>query len=208
MITNNKIPRTQLESEVSQTITNGVTNKAPSEDAVFDALTLKLTSSNNLSELNNALTARNNLGIWNIFLINGNQTTTSNVASDITELVTPTLSANIRYRITGIIRIGCNNTGGVKIAITIPTGATMGVSVHGFTTSSNGTLYTLISSSGSLISTPYCAVNSTSGMLFIDGEFDISSTSGVAQFSFASSTNTQTSTIFQRGTQLQLTKIN
>lgn len=41
MITNNKIPRTQLESEVSQTITNGVTDKAPSEDAVFDALALK-----------------------------------------------------------------------------------------------------------------------------------------------------------------------
>jgi len=41
MITTNKIPIGQLDSEVSQTITNGVTNKAPSEDAVFDALALK-----------------------------------------------------------------------------------------------------------------------------------------------------------------------
>lgn len=41
MITNNKIPQGQLNSEVSQTITNGVTDKAPSENAVFDALTAK-----------------------------------------------------------------------------------------------------------------------------------------------------------------------
>ena len=44
MITTNKIPLGQLESEVSQTITNGVTDKAPSEDAVFDALALKQNS--------------------------------------------------------------------------------------------------------------------------------------------------------------------
>jgi hypothetical protein len=42
MITTNKIPLGQLESEVSQTITNGVINKAPSEDAVFDGLAPKL----------------------------------------------------------------------------------------------------------------------------------------------------------------------
>jgi len=41
MITTNKISQGQLNSEVSQTITNGVTDKAPSEDAVFDALALK-----------------------------------------------------------------------------------------------------------------------------------------------------------------------
>jgi hypothetical protein len=41
MITTNKIPQGQLNTEVSQTITNGVTDKAPSEDAVFDALALK-----------------------------------------------------------------------------------------------------------------------------------------------------------------------
>tara|TARA_R110000868_G_scaffold47737_2_gene156071 strand:- start:182 stop:721 length:540 start_codon:yes stop_codon:yes gene_type:complete len=48
MITTNKIPQGQLNSEVSQTITNGVTNKAPSEDAVFDALALK---ANNLQQV-------------------------------------------------------------------------------------------------------------------------------------------------------------
>ena len=42
MITTNKIPQGQLNTEVSQTITNGVTNKAPSEDAVFDALAPKI----------------------------------------------------------------------------------------------------------------------------------------------------------------------
>ena len=45
MITTNKIPQGQLNSEVSQTITNGVTDKAPSEDAVFDALALKANNS-------------------------------------------------------------------------------------------------------------------------------------------------------------------
>ena len=41
MITTNKIPIGQVESEVSQTITLGVINTAPSEDAVFDALALR-----------------------------------------------------------------------------------------------------------------------------------------------------------------------
>lgn len=46
---------------IVQTITNGDTTHTSSSDAVFDALALKLTASNNLSDVANATTSRTNL---------------------------------------------------------------------------------------------------------------------------------------------------
>jgi hypothetical protein len=46
---------TFVDSPVSQTITNGVTDKAPSEDAVFDALALKLAKCHTLSMAHSSL---------------------------------------------------------------------------------------------------------------------------------------------------------
>jgi hypothetical protein len=78
MITNNKIPIGQVESEVSQTITNGVTNKAPSEDAVFDALenytriiykdftaSAALTGTTAITLINSALIPANTVAVGN-----------------------------------------------------------------------------------------------------------------------------------------------
>lgn len=44
--TGNNVPnKTYVDSKITQTITNGVTDKSPSEDAVFDALALKVSGS-------------------------------------------------------------------------------------------------------------------------------------------------------------------
>jgi hypothetical protein len=84
MITTNKIPIGQVESEVSQTITNGVINKAPSEDAVFDALALKL----NLSDAPYDISAYRKTGVatierWYNNSINATALTTFAAGKDI-----------------------------------------------------------------------------------------------------------------------------
>ncbi len=157
---------------------------------------------------NTAITARNNLGVWDLFITTGNQSTSSNTATAITDLVSPTLTANKRYKISGIVRIGCNNTGGVKIQMTLPSGAIVDVVLHGFTTSSGGYISSLIGASATLSSAPFCQANNVNGWVTLNGEISIGATPGAIQLGFASATNTQTSTIFQLGTQLTLTQIN
>ena len=163
---------------------------------------------NNLSDISNPIISRNNLKMWDMFMTNGDQTTTSSTASNITDLVSPTLAISKRYKVKGVIVIGCNNTGGVKLQVTVPTGATLFLSLSGFTTSAAISGYSRLNVSATLGGTAYCALNSPSGFVYVEGEVSFSTTSGSIQFGFASSTNTQTSTIFQLGTQLTITQIN
>ena len=150
---------------------------------------------------------RNSQKMWDLFLTNGDQTTTSSTASNITDLVSTTLTANKRYKIHGIIHVGCNNTGGVKIQITIPTGATVFLMTNGFTSGSTVNAWSGINSSATL-GAAFCTANSTGGCIMVNGEISLSSTAGTIQFGFASGVNTQTSTIYQLGTQIILTQIN
>ncbi len=141
-----------------------------------------------------------------VYLTSGDQTTTSSSAGNITELVFNASTVGKRYYIEGVVHIGCNNTGGVKLAITIPTGATMSVAIFGpnIPNSSNANTQTL-SSSGTLQTTAYNTSNSALGMVFIKGEILLDGIhTGNIQMQFASGTNTQTSTIFQQGTVLKI----
>lgn len=167
-----------------------------------------LSKNNNLSDLNSFITARTtNLRMWDLFLTNGDQTTTSSTASNITDLVSITLTANKRYKIHGVIHVGCNNTGGVKIQVTIPTGATIFLMTNGFTSGSTTIAWSGIGLSATL-GAAFCTANSTGGFIMVNGEVSLSSTAGTIQFGFASGVNTQTSTIYQLGTQIVLTQIN
>lgn len=56
------VEKVLLQSDITQTITNGVTTKAPSEDAVFDALALKA----NLSQAAYSMLANNTSGTANM----------------------------------------------------------------------------------------------------------------------------------------------
>jgi len=139
------------------------------------------------------------------YLIAGNQTTTSNLASAITELVY-SASANKRYSINGYIRIGCNNTGGVKLSVTIPSGASMAIALNGIAGSGTSLLYSNINISNTLTGGAYNTFNGTS-IINVSGEVELSSTAGNIQFNFASTTNLQTSTIYQLGTLLNFVEL-
>lgn len=175
-------------------------------ETYFD--TIYLTASNNLSDLANALTARNNLKLYEMFITTGDQTTTSNVATNITGLVTITLEANKHYYFDGLIHLGCNNTGGVKLQVTVPTGATLFISGVGFGTNVNTSVTVPLVTSGALGANAVCTGNSPNGVFRINGEVKMSSTTGVVQFGFASGTNTQTSTIYQLGSVINYEKLN
>jgi len=198
---------TVLEGDrITQTITNGVTDKAPSEDAVFDALALKLTAANNLSDLANPLTARNNLKEWDLRITTGNQSTTSNVATNITDLVSHTLTANKLYDFEGHIYVNCNNTGGVKFQITIPTGATIVACFDG-SIGSNATFQSsIVLASATLTGFNFIQFNG-SNIIKVKGQVLLGGTAGTIQFGFASGTNTQTSTINQLGTHITLRQL-
>lgn len=143
-----------------------------------------------------------------IYMDAGDQSTTSNVATDITELVF-SVAANTRYFVRGHIHLGCNNTGGVKIAATVPAGATF----YNALTGRSGTTTPLapaigaIVSSGSLSTPTFIVANNAFGWVEIQGEFTIDATAGNVQFQFASGTNTQTSTVYQQGTQISVTEL-
>lgn len=134
-----------------------------------------------------------------MFITGGDQTTTANTAQNITELVTASLSANTRWRFRGFISLGCNNTGGVKFAVVIPTAATVQLGLIGRDSSATTTINAAISASATL-SPAFNSVNAANGRLWIEGEVAIGANAGTVQFQFASTTAGQTSTIYQLGT--------
>jgi hypothetical protein len=192
-------------SAVATQITTALSGYLTSATAASTYLTI----ANNLSDLSNAITARNNLKHWDFYMTGGNVTTTSNVASDITGFVTPTLDINKRYRMFGTIHTGCNNTGGIRIQVTVPTGCTFSGYLQGTINPTSGTQYSLdLSTNATLSIFAFNAVSSQLGHIIFFIDIQMSTTAGVIQFGFASGTNTQTSTIYQLGTFGEIEQLN
>jgi hypothetical protein len=143
-----------------------------------------------------------------IFMDSGDQATTSSVAADITELVF-SVQANKRYFVHAHIRVGCNNTGGVKIAATVPAGATFYNALLGRsgTTTPASVAIGVINTSGSLSTPTFIVANNAFGFIEIAGEFTIGANAGNVQFQFASGVNLQTSTVYQQGTLITITEL-
>ncbi len=133
-------------------------------------------------------------------------TTTSNVASNITGLAA-TVATSSKYFFTGTIHVGCNNTGGVKIAITLPASATMYIWTTGKTSGSTGYTSEPLTTSGSLNTVAYIVANSSAGYIDVRGTVTTAGTAGTVQFQFASGTNTQTSTAYLEGTGIICKKV-
>ena len=143
-----------------------------------------------------------------IFMDAGDQATTSSVAADITELVF-SVQANKRYFVYAHIRVGCNNTGGVKIAATVPAGATFYNALLGRsgTTTPASVAIGVINTSGSLSTPTFIVANNAFGFIELAGEFTIGANAGNVQFQFASGVNLQTSTVYQQGTLITVTEL-
>lgn len=164
-----------------------------------------LNPNNNLSDLSNIITSRNNLKIYDLYLTGGNQTTTSTAASSITGL-SLNISANKRYYIRGFLSIGCSNTGGIKLQVSTPNLATLKISLFGNQNSTTATFNQYLTASATL-GTALNLANFASGFVIIYGEVNNSTNSGTIQFGFASGANSQTSTIFQLGSQITITEL-
>lgn len=145
--------------------------------------------------------------IQTIFLTSGDQTTTAATAQAITELVTGTLDANSRYIFWGCVAVGCNNTGGVKMDVTLPAAANVFMGMLTRTTSNSVFLMQNVVASATLNITAFCAQNQSPVLVQVQGEFEIAGTSGTAQFGFAAGVAGQTATIVQLGTFINYRKI-
>lgn len=116
------------------------------------------------------------------------------------------VNANDTFSIDANLRIGCNNSGGVVFGIVLPVGATVFLKVFGRTmVVSSVTTYNddIIIASGALTAA-FNTINSANGYVYINGTVSLSSTGGVVQFTFASKTATQTSTISREGSYLKI----
>jgi hypothetical protein len=143
------------------------------------------------------------LGIQNI-VPTGNPSTTSNLASDVTGM-TATLEANSKYYIFGTI-VQETGSGGIKFAMSLPSGALGGLSGSGIGTSFTSTQYGGFGQSGALNPTAFQR-SATSFVCTFTGRIETGANAGTFQLRFASGTNGQTTTIYNEGTLLKIEKL-
>ena len=158
--------------------------------------------------LGSAITqARLNLEIFEAKQVSATQTTTGTTPIAITELkVTPTI--NKRYSLTACIHLGCSGVGGVRIGITIPTGAT--IFITGFGTGvpeSTNSIMSFINANNGFFVNPYVVSSSQNGMCIVHGEVEMGAIAGDVQFTFRSITGGQTSTVLKTGSFMKLEEI-
>jgi len=145
----------------------------------------------------------------NLYITTGDQSKTATstpTIANITGLSVPT-SANKRYAFEGFMRVGCNATGGIKFAVTAPAGSTVNFGFMGPANPnvSNG-VPQFISASATLTTFALANAVTNIGIIKVFGEVSTGATTGTINFGFDSSVNTQTSTIYQSGTNIIFTE--
>lgn len=116
------------------------------------------------------------------------------------------LEASTTYIIEGALFIGCSGTGGVKIAIDVPTGATFRIQGLGRGNNDSNFRYNTFFIDGSFSVGSYNTVNSQSGSVSFQGAITTSSTAGSIKIQFASSKSGETSTVYAAGSYLRAIK--
>jgi len=140
-----------------------------------------------------------------LYITTGDQTRTTNTLVDIVGL-TFTIEPNKRYSICGRISIGCNNTGGVQLALVVPGTSTMVFSTNGLTNLTTAFITERTGVSGAL-SSIMNTQNRTQNPIDVYAEVTSDATGGICAFQFQPVTNTQTATIHQANTLLIVTEL-
>jgi hypothetical protein len=150
----------------------------------------------NAPYINSVLVAR--------IFIASDQATTSNVAANITGLVTATLGANKTYIVRGVIAVtsAVGATGGIRIGATLPTGATSLIFLSG--RGSSTTMTQELSVDGALQTTASNRISAAASDLIVSGNITTSSTAGTVQFRFASGTNGQSNSVIAARTYIEI----
>jgi hypothetical protein len=143
------------------------------------------------------------LGIQNI-VPTGSPSTTSNLASDVTGM-TATLEANSKYYIFGTI-VQETGSGGIKFAMSLPSGALGALGGSGLGTSFTSINYSAFNQSGALNPTAWQRTAAGYNCTFT-GWITTGANAGTFQLRFASGTNGQTTTIYNEGTFLKIEKL-
>jgi len=143
------------------------------------------------------------LGIQNI-VPTGSPSTTSNLASDITGM-TATLEANSKYYIFGTV-VQETGSGGIKFAMSLPSGAVGGLNGSGIGTSFTSIAYDGFNQSGALQTLAFQRISTGFGCTLF-GRIETGANAGTFQLRFASGTNGQTTTIYNVGTLLKIEKL-
>lgn len=126
---------------------------------------------------------------------------TGNITTDITTAV-DIPGANIALAASEVwafefdLQVGCNNTGGIKFALTFPAGATCRAIVFGTAGGITSQTTQVLTTSGGLTGANYNTVNSQGGFLRISGTLVNGANAGNLQAQFASTVDTQTSTVY------------
>lgn len=213
------------DAKVENAIVDGVTDKAPSQNAVFDALSLKANLSsptftgtplaptaslgNNTTQLATTAFVKNAVDNASSTLktLSADVTTTLNTAQTISGL-TQALEINSTYIIRGNLRNGCSGTGGVKFAISYPTSTIAVVQAVGQLASINSATWNIHGNAISgVLQNAVSTFAGNSGTYNVQGTIKTGGTAGNLTFSFASTTAGQTSTIFTDGTYIEIIKI-
>jgi hypothetical protein len=122
------------------------------------------------------------------------QTTTADTPQNITGLSFP-IAANAVYNFTAELQLGCNNTGGVKLAIDFPSGATIRAMAEGSSSGITAQTSAVITAAATLSGVAFNTVNSQGGRAKISGTIRNGSNSGNFQLQFAAGVSGQTATV-------------
>lgn len=131
-----------------------------------------------------------------LVVLASDQTTSSSTIGDVTGM-SFAVGANQTYVVQINLFTGMDNTGGSKFAINGPTGATMRFWAFGVNTGSTTYRGESITALNTL-SGAFGALSSAALWVQITGLFVTSSTTGTFQLRYASTTNTQTTSVFAK----------
>ncbi|MFA6542498.1 MAG: hypothetical protein WCT99_12940 [Bacteroidota bacterium] len=126
--------------------------------------------------------------------LSANQTTTSTTLGNVTGL-SFSIGAGETWSFEFNIQNGCNNTGGIRYAITFPSG-TLRAPAVGMSNAVTAQTSSVITVSGTQTGVAYNTVNNANGWTRITGSIINGVTAGTVQLQFKSNTGGQTSTIF------------